>query len=411
MNDKMAFISLWRLNDWGLYNRRDEAILWELSRRNNVRAVLHIEHIGFKGLIYKIIELLREKDKSIKKVYFYHIIKGLSFKPLAINDNKKYYIYSVVIIYSGKNVFFKRINDFLMKVQYKAINKLFNQSDLEIVLIAYPPSQYLTTAIKSIRHNLLIADFEDDTAERKTDINEKKQVLENYKEILPQCKWIFSTSPTINQKYSNYAGKAITYLPNGVDIHNFKINSRTKHLNLIKNKGKLIGYIGVLNKEIDIDLLECMLQSFRDANFVLIGPATNEMLMNINKFRQKHNNIYYLGKLNYKDIPAYISNFDVLINIKKNDYTTAGGESQKIYEYLLTGKPIVSTPVPPADNLRDSIYVATDKLQFVEKLKKALEENNLELRKKRIQIAMNNSWDKRIDVILNEVSKLLNYRI
>lgn len=404
-NRNLTFITLWKLNDWGMYNRRDEAILRELSRRNNVKAVLHIEHISFKGLMYKIFEWLKEKNKSMKKVFFYHFIKGLSLKPIAIDSNKKYYIYSVVYAFPNKNPLLTKINNLLMNLQYRAINKHFAKFQGEIVLIAYPPSQYLTLAVKKIRHNLLIADFEDDTAERQVDENKKNQILDNYKEILPLCNWIFSTSPSINQKYRNYTKKEITHLPNGVDIYNFQENSHKKLFK--KNNFKIIGYIGVLNKEIDAELLDHILACFPDVNLILIGSATDEMTFEINKLTKRYGNLNYLGVRNYKDIPAYISDFDILINIKKNDYNTAGGESQKIYEYLLTGKPIVSTPVPPADKFKDVIYVASDKYKFVELLQIALEENAPELRKKRIRIAINNSWSQRVDVILDNLSKLI----
>ena len=401
----ISFITLWRLNDWGKYNRRDEAILWELSRRNNVSSALHVEHVSIKGLIYKFIEWLREKDKNMKKVYLYHILKGISFKPISVDRNKKYYIYSIVIGYFGNNKFLKRISNFFTKIQYGAINRYFVQHNRYTVLIAYPPSQYLPYAIKAIKHDLLIADFEDDTAERAKNDEEKNKVLQSYKEILPKCKWIFSTSPSITQKYRDLAGQEITFLPNGVDVHNFQANSHKKPFK--KNNRIVIGYIGVLNREIDIDLLEYMLDHYPHIDFIMIGSATNECLIEIIKLTKKYSNLHYLGERNYIDIPSYTSYFDILINIKKNDYTTAGGESQKIYEYLLTGKPIVSTPVSPADRFAGLIYVATDKYQFTESLKKALEEDNSDLREKRIKAAIDNSWTKRVNVILEKVTKLL----
>ncbi len=402
---RISFITLWKLNDWGMYNRRDEAILWELSRRDNVKAVLHVEHLSLRGLIYKLFEWLKEKNKNLKKVYLYHVIKGLSLKPISPDNNKKYYIYSVVIMYSGKNPLLKKISNLLVRIQYQIINNFFPRSS-NVIVIAYPPSEYLIDAINNIRHDLLIADFEDDTAERYTDINKKNQILENYRKILPKCKWIFSTSPGINQKYKEYAGKEISYLPNGVDLQTFFISPDKKFLNLQK-KGKVIGYIGIINKEIDIDLLKYIVACHPKANFVLVGSATEELLKEIERLRRKYSNFHYDGKCCYKDIPYYISYFDVLINIKKNDYTTAGGESQKIYEYLLTGKPIVSTPVPPANWFSDLIYTATNKFHFSECLKIALEENNKELAKKRINVALENSWAKRVDFILENIYQLL----
>jgi len=79
-----------------------------------------------------------------------------------------------------------------------------------------------------------------------------------------------------------------------------------------------------------------------------------------------------------------------------------------MYEYLATGKPIVSTDLPEARQFNEVIYIAKDKEDFVKKIDLALCENNEDLVKKRIQIASENSWDKRIDEILEIISKFLS---
>ena len=97
----------------------------------------------------------------------------------------------------------------------------------------------------------------------------------------------------------------------------------------------------------------------------------------------------------------------LLISIKKNDYTTAGGDSQKIYEYMATGKPIVTTSVPPAAAFSDVLYIADDKAEFAALLRKALDEDDQDKRIKRTQIADENSWARRVDCILNKVRELI----
>jgi glycosyltransferase involved in cell wall biosynthesis len=291
-----------------------------------------------------------------------------------------------------------------MNIQYHAINKYYCRAKKNIVIIAYPPSKYLSRAIMTIRHDLLIADFEDDTAER-VDIKRRNEVIENYRKILPQCRWIFSTSPSLNEKYRNLAGQEIAYIPNGVDVNNFKAYHQHSYLKM-KNQ-KTVGYIGIINREVDLDLLDYLLSCFKNISFFIIGYATEERLIDIKRLIAKYSNLHYLGYKCYKDIPDYISEFDVLINIKKPDHTTAGGESQKIYEYLLSGKPIVSTPVPPADRFSEIIYVAEDKYQFAENIKKALNEKNNDIKEKRKETALNNSWSKRTDDILFKIQSLL----
>lgn len=404
-DQKINFITLWKLNDWGMYNRRNEALLHELSRRDVVESVLHVEHISLRGLIYRIKQRITTKDKSIRRVYGSHIKKGFSLKPIQANDGKKYYIYSVVNCYSGALSIFKRLSEIIKTIQYRAINKHFIKSKKNVVLVAYPPSKHLHHAIKSIKHNILIADFVDDVLERTDDPVRKKQIEDNYKRILPKCKWIFSTSPEMNHKYGEYAEKKIDFLPNGADINNYAVNVHNKLPNKIGRK--IAGYVGMINKTMDVNLLEYTVSYYPKVDFVLIGCALSEQLRDINRMIGQYNNLYFLGEKSFNDIPSYIEQFNVLINIKKNDYTTAGGDSQKVYEYLATGKPVVTTPVPPANRFADLMYVAYDKYQFVEYLNRALEENNSGLRERRVKTALDNSWAKRADVILTKISKLL----
>lgn len=404
-NDKINFITLWKLNDWGMYNRRDEAILWELSRRDTVKSVMHVEHVALKGLLSRIKQWIRTKDKALKRVYCLHIKKGFSLKPIPVNNEKKYYIYSIVILYSGSNFLLKKINNFFLKYQFQNINKHFIQSKTKMVLIVYPTSRDLSVPIKAIKHDLLVADFEDDVVERIDDIKRKNQLKENYNKLLPECNWIFSTSSSINQKYRDYAKKEIDFIPNGVDMNIYGVDCKKKFNK--KGERKVVGYTGVLNYEADFDLLEHVVSSFPDVDFVLIGFAANRQLKDIKRLTEQYRNLYYYGMRSYVDIPGYISNFDVLISFKRDDHTTSGGDSQKIYEYLSTGKPIVSTPVPPANHFTDLMYVTSDKFQFADFLKKALEEDDAMLREKRVQVAIDNSWSKRVDIILEKVSKLL----
>lgn len=403
---KYSFITLWNLNDWGMYNRRNEAILWELSRRDIVESVLHIEHISLKGLIYKIKQWLGSKDKTFRLIYWNHIKKGFSLKPVLIKNEKKYYIYSVVNCYSGNISIFKKLSDFIRALQYRAINKHFVHSKKKVVLIVYPPSSYLSYAINAIKHDLLIADFVDDVLERTDDLARKKEVKNNYKSILPKCKWIFSTSPDMDHKYRELAKQKIDFLPNGVDINLYNVETEP---DLISNKSKVVGYVGSLNRTIDEDLLEYVMSAHPRVKFAIIGHAEGKKSKDIvNRLSENCHNFHFLGKRHFRELPKYIKKCDVLINFKKNDYTTAGGDSQKIYEYLATGKPVVTTPVPPADRFADLMYVASNKYQFAEYLKKALEEdNNIELMKKRIKAASENSWSKRVDVILDKVSAIL----
>ena len=402
---KISFIILWRLNDWGFYKRRHEALARELSSREEVERVVHVEYVSFKGLLYQVFLWFKERDRSLRKVYGEHIKKGISLKPAAADKSGKLFIYSVVLFYTGKNSLLISLNESILRLQYEAVNKSFKHSKSRKVLLLYPPSEYFPDVMHNISHDILIADLVDDDISRAADESEKSRLRENYKEILPNCRWIFSTSPIFNDVYKEYAKQRIDYIPNGVDMGDFiPLPGKTA---FPRNGKKAVGYAGVINREADMDLLEYAVSHNTNADFLIVGYATDERLEDIRRLTNEYANFHYLGPKNHKEMSAFMKNCDVLINLKKNDHTTSGGESIKTYEYLATGKPIVSTPVPPADRFTDVMYVTSDKLEFSGFLNKALDENDESLHDRRRSIAANNSWDQRVDVILDKVSQLL----
>jgi glycosyltransferase involved in cell wall biosynthesis len=400
---KLVFITHWRLNDWGFYNRRNEALLWELSRRDCVESVLHVEHVPLKGVIYKIWQWLKTKDAFLRKAIAIHIKKGISPWPVRVSD--KHYVFSVLELYSGEAALLRKLSAVYIKLQYGSINSQFGDPKKKVVLIAYPPSQYLIDSIELIKHDVLIADIVDDEAARISDVARKLQLLENYKQILSMSRWIFATSPSINERYKEYAGKRIDFIPNGVDVSAFSFAAKENALS--GRSQKIVGYVGALNSTMDMELLKYLVSQFAEVDFKIIGFCSREQLGEIQELTRQHCNFHYLGARSYHEVPKLLSDFDVLISPKKADHMTIGNDSMKIYEYLATGKPVVTTPVAPATLFADIIYVAGNKEEFADCLRSALQENDDTRRRMRIEASRENGWARRVDVILDRVSGLV----
>lgn len=400
----MNFIFLWRENDWGLYRRRNECLLYEFSKKDFVQSILHVEALTLKNLAGLIVRWWQAKDPNVKQVYRLHFKKTFSLKPISICKESKIYIYNLIITEYSENFLLKAINSFLIRQQTKIINKKFVQSKKNVILIAYPPAIYLPETISKIKHELLIADLVDDVIVRTKNLAIKRKYIEVCKDILPKCDWIFSTSPSLKE-YKCYTDREIEFLPNGVDQYEFSHAFPEK---IPKNNNrKTVGYVGGLNHLLDLDVMEYVIACYPQTDFVLIGRIQREFSGMIYKIINRYNNCYYLGERKYSDIPAYLLSFDVLVSFKKDDFSTRGNDSMKVYQYLLSGKPVVTLPLTPADRFADFVYLAKDKYQFVKYLKQALDENDSELREKRIKAAAENAWEKRADVILSRISTLL----
>ena len=143
---------------------------------------------------------------------------------------------------------------------------------------------------------------------------------------------------------------------------------------------------------IDADLLDFLLEKRPDWQFVFIGPAH----ANFQERYLPYKNIHYISTVVYQNLPDYMRYFDVAIVPFQNNNITRGNGLLKLRDYLAMGKPIVSTKVDDADDLRDVIQIAQDPSDFLGKIEKALHDDNNGDVLKRKNVASINSWHNRI---------------
>jgi glycosyltransferase involved in cell wall biosynthesis len=120
-------------------------------------------------------------------------------------------------------------------------------------------------------------------------------------------------------------------------------------------------------------------------------------------------NVHFLGFQPVEVIPGYCKGFDVcMIPYMLNDFTRSI-MPLKIVEYLATGKPVVSTPLPAAVELNDVIRVGDTADQWERHIEEALDEGD-EARQLRISRAAEYDWDVLVQRRLQAVAGYLQER-
>jgi len=102
-----------------------------------------------------------------------------------------------------------------------------------------------------------------------------------------------------------------------------------------------LGFFGVIDERLDVQLLDDVAKRRPDWNFVLLGPVVKIDPDTL----PKHDNIHYLGGKSYEDLPQYIAGWDVALLLFANNEATKFISPTKTPEYLAAGKPVVSTPI------------------------------------------------------------------
>ena len=102
-----------------------------------------------------------------------------------------------------------------------------------------------------------------------------------------------------------------------------------------------IGYCGVIDERMDLDLLRSLAAAEPAWQFVLIGPVAKISEASLPRAA----NLHYLGMKPYQELPAYLSGWDVaMLPFAHNDATRFVSPT-KTPEYFAAGCPVVSTSI------------------------------------------------------------------
>lgn len=134
-----------------------------------------------------------------------------------------------------------------------------------------------------------------------------------------------------------------------------------------------VGFFGVVDERLDIELLGQLATNHPEWQFVIIGPVVK-----IDPATLPHNkNIHYLGGKNYQELPAYLRGWDVATLLFARNESTEFISPTKTPEYLAAGRPVVSTSirdvVRPYGDL-NLVQIADDPKDFGKAIAYALEQ-------------------------------------
>ena len=86
---------------------------------------------------------------------------------------------------------------------------------------------------------------------------------------------------------------------------------------------------------------------------------------------------------------------------------TSYGSAIKVREYLATGKPVVISPLPEYEPMRDVLRIAQTRDEFLKHIDDALREDDPEARIKRQAAVREGTWDARAEWVSNLIEQTL----
>jgi len=155
-----------------------------------------------------------------------------------------------------------------------------------------------------------------------------------------------------------------------------------------------IGFYGVIDERMDIELLDGLAKKLKDWHIVIIGPVVKIDPNTLPKYA----NLHYLGGKSYHELPAYLGNWDVAMLPFALNESTKFISPTKTPEYLAAHRPVVSTSIidvvnPYGNN--NLVHIADDAENFAIAVRKAFEKRADKKWKDAVDdFLAQNSWDK-----------------
>lgn len=233
----------------------------------------------------------------------------------------------------------------------------------------------------------------------------KEAIINMEKELFSKVDMVIVSSKKLYEAKKMY-NKNISIVTHGVDFELFnKDNNVNKPIpEELKNiKRPIIGFYGLIADWIDTELLQYVAQKKPEWSIVLIGKKVVS-LSNLEKL----SNVHWLGPISYKKLPFYSRHFDVALMLYKAGKWSRFVNPLKMFEYMAAGLSIVSPYVPELEKYNKIIKLASSKEEFLEKINESLQESDKNYLLEGINIAREETWQKKALQVSLSIEETLN---
>jgi uncharacterized SAM-binding protein YcdF (DUF218 family)/glycosyltransferase involved in cell wall biosynthesis len=216
--------------------------------------------------------------------------------------------------------------------------------------------------------------------------------------LFAEADLVFVTSNNLRERASAFSSR-VHLFPFAVNYDKFervRVSADSVPDDIRSLPRPIVGYVGGLHQCVDQALIAAAAARMPDATFALIGPPQVDI-----STLEGHPNITLLGQRPHQDVPRYIKAFDVAVIPYTFTEYSANVYPTKLNEYLAMGVPVVATDLPEIQRFNAEhggvVAAVTDADGFVSAIRAAAASQSPEAVARRIGIARENSWERRIE--------------
>lgn len=164
-----------------------------------------------------------------------------------------------------------------------------------------------------------------------------------------------------------------------------------------------LGYFGAIEPWlVDQELIKRAARERPEWQWVFIGNKSRGLEI------EDLPNTHFLPPVPYADLPSFAAGFDVCVLPWETEQSfTSYGSAIKVREYLATGKPVVISPLPEYEPMRDVLRIARTRDDFIRLVEEALHDSDPADAARRQAAVSSGTWDARAEWVSALIERVL----
>ena len=378
---RLNILLFWFMNDWGRFGRTYEMVARHLARSPKVGRVTCIL-----------------PPRMIWNGYY-----ALPFHVRI--ESRKLFVVTPNVRILPKSLFPQKLRHHVnVELRDRCIARFLKTmgfSEENTVLWVFPPHGYINKLLNIVPRQILVTQVIDNHLHKTNERADFLLFVKNQYEDLARISDLLFVSSRSNLEHFSGKGSSCQLFENALDDiflgHPSELPSRA-------GTRPRLGYLGWITQRTDLDLLYFVARERPQYDLHIVGPLENSVDLRKTGLLELPN--VTVGKeIPYRDVPGFLETVDVcLIPHKDTEYSRAMSPL-KLFQYLGSGRPIVSTPVAGIDRWKDFITIASTSEEFISKIDEAIRNDTVEASRARIDTVRQETWTVRVDQMVKAIEE------
>ena len=398
-DEGLDMVMFWKQGDIGLYGRRFDMLVRELSRRKEVR------RIAVFDAPFSVYQVLRDHVPDTT-VHHQVVAENKIVRRWGLLDEGK--VTHHVFLFDNRALLSEdryphgsRFVDFVAA----ELDGVGIDPD-EAVFWYYPVLDEIDGLSARFKPRLKVVDVVDDQRTR-PDLSEedRAEMTRHYRKVVEDADVVLANCEAVRAAMSVY-GHDVALVPNGCDTDPLPPNPESRLFSRFCDLPRpILGLVGNLEGKTDLVLLERLARERPDYQLVLIGSThANADILALDE----HPNVHFFGIVPYSEVKAWIKHFDVALLPHLDTAQTRSMHPLKMLVYAAVGVRMVSTRIENLGEFEPFIGLAEGHGAFIDAVDAAVAGTaegggSGEL----ADVVARNSWERRVDEIMERIDASL----